>query len=78
MSEISTRPEVEWTPDELECVRLVRETLGEVDMDPANAQKPYATQLVYAWALIFECCAIWGLQSVLGDALKIYAESLPS
>ncbi|KAG4411867.1 hypothetical protein IFR04_015007, partial [Cadophora malorum] len=78
MSEISTHPEVEWTPDELECVRLVRETLGEVDMDPANAQKPYATQLVYAWALIFECCAIWGIQSVLGDALKIYAESLPS
>jgi hypothetical protein len=38
MSEISTRPEVEWTPDELECVRLVRETLGEVDMDPVNAQ----------------------------------------
>lgn len=78
MREISTRPEVEWSPDESECVRLVRETLGEIDMDPANAQKPYATQLVYAWALIFECCAIWGLQSVLGDALKIYAESLPS
>ncbi|KAH8593874.1 hypothetical protein B0O99DRAFT_192345 [Bisporella sp. PMI_857] len=78
MREVSTRPEVEWTPDEIECVRLVRETLGEVDMDPANAQKPYSTQLVYAWALIFECCAIWGIQSVLGDALKIFAESLPS
>ncbi|KAH9207413.1 hypothetical protein DL95DRAFT_438620 [Leptodontidium sp. 2 PMI_412] len=76
MKEISTRPEAEWTTDEDECVKLVKETLGEIELDQVNAYKPYSTQLVYAWALIFDCCAVWGLQSILTAALKKFADSL--
>ncbi|PVH72205.1 hypothetical protein DL98DRAFT_539433 [Cadophora sp. DSE1049] len=39
MREVSTRPEIEWAPEERECVRLVRETLGEVELDPEYAKK---------------------------------------
>lgn len=76
MREVSTRPEVEWSANEKECVRFIGETLGEVELDQVNAHKPYSTQLVYAWALIFERCAIWGIQSVLADALNRFANSL--
>ncbi|PVH68018.1 hypothetical protein DL98DRAFT_241303 [Cadophora sp. DSE1049] len=76
MKEVSTRPEAEWTVDEKECVRLVGQTLGEIELDRVNAHKPYSTQLVYAWALIFDCCAVWGIQLILTDALKRFADSL--
>lgn len=78
MREVSARPEFEWTAGDKECVRLVEETVGEVELDLENTRKPYSIQLVYAWALIFESCAVWGIQSILADALKGFANSLSS
>ena len=76
MREIIRRPPSEWTRGETDCVRLVKETLAEVELSRANAQKSYATQLVYAWALILDCCAAWGAQAFLADTLNRYADSL--
>lgn len=74
MKNLSSHPESGWTSEEKECVRLVEEILAEVEIGQSNAGTSYSTQLIAAWASVFECCAVWGIQSVLADALKRYAE----
>ncbi|QKX61699.1 uncharacterized protein TRUGW13939_08854 [Talaromyces rugulosus] len=64
------------TPEEQESVKLTLETRGELNLAPVHAQKPFATQLVYAWALIFERCNATKVQGILAEALNIYASTL--
>lgn len=75
MREVSSRPEYKRTSDEKDCMELVAEILAEVDIGQSNKQKPHSTQLIYAWALVLESSAVWGIQTTLADALKNYAES---
>lgn len=75
MREVSSRPEHKRTSEEKDCMELGAEILAEVDIGQSNKQKPQSTQLIYAWALVLECSAAWGIQTTLADALKQYAES---
>ncbi|KAH6999329.1 hypothetical protein EDB80DRAFT_724573 [Ilyonectria destructans] len=75
MREVSSRPEYKRTSDEKDCMELVAEILAEVDIGQSNKQKPHSTQLIYAWALVLESSAVWGIQTTLANALKNYAES---
>ncbi|KAH8714773.1 hypothetical protein BGZ61DRAFT_574854 [Ilyonectria robusta] len=75
MREVSSRPEYKRTSDEKDCMELGAEILAEVDIGQSNKQKPQSTQLIYAWALVLESSAVWGIQTTLADALKNYAES---
>ncbi|KAL4756329.1 uncharacterized protein BDW70DRAFT_164603 [Aspergillus foveolatus] len=76
LKETQNRPESQWSPEEAEQVKLVREILSEVDLPASRAQKPDAVRLVYAWALILNRRAVWKLQKIVADSLERYADSL--
>ena len=77
MKQLDNVPEFDRSPQELEAVRLVEEALKEVDLNDLITQKPYSTQVVYAWALIIWRCASWGIQHILSEAMNIFCQSLP-
>jgi hypothetical protein len=76
MKKTLSRYELERSPRDGHIIQLAKEVLLEVDLSPTYTEKPYHAQLVYAWALIFECRAAWRLQILLADALRRYAETL--
>lgn len=78
VKDVSSRPECELTSEEKECMQLAEEILAEVDIGPANALKPQSTKLIYVWAMVFERCAVWGIQFILAEALRRYAENQSS
>lgn len=65
-----------WTDDERRVEAVVRETLGEVDLDFMASEKPWSSQLMYAWAKMFDCLEIWGITSVLGSSCLQYANDI--
>lgn len=76
MKETQNRPESQWSPEEAEQIKLVREILSEVDLPASRTQKPDAARLVYMWALILNRRAVWKLQKIVADSLERYADSL--
>ncbi|KAI1171107.1 hypothetical protein F4777DRAFT_71032 [Nemania sp. FL0916] len=72
----SNRSESDRSPEENDMVKLTRETLSEVDLDPIVAAKPCWVQLVYVWAYIFQQCDGSGLHGIVAKVLQRYAESL--
>ncbi|OOO12244.1 hypothetical protein OAory_01087140 [Aspergillus oryzae] len=76
LKETQNRPESQWSPEEAEQIKLVREILSEVDLPASRTQKPDAARLVYMWALILNRRAVWKLQKIVADSLERYADSL--
>lgn len=76
MREVTGYAEINRTLEEQELVNLVMETLREMNLTSVHAQKPFAAQLVYAWALIFERCNATKVQGILAEALNAYASTL--
>jgi hypothetical protein len=70
------RHELDWTSDDAQVIRLVREILSEVDLPTTPSQKPVAVRVVYAWALIFKRRTVWKLQKIIADSLQRFADSL--
>ncbi|KOC14647.1 hypothetical protein AFLA70_74g003171 [Aspergillus flavus AF70] len=76
LKETQNRPESQWSPEEADQIKLVREILSEVDLPASRTQKPDAARLVYMWALILNRRAVWKLQKIVADSLERYADSL--
>jgi hypothetical protein len=62
--------------EENDLVGLTQETLAEANVELVHATKQYSIQVIYAWAVVFECCNASGLHSVVAEVLKRYADSL--
>ncbi|KAL2844566.1 fungal-specific transcription factor domain-containing protein [Aspergillus pseudoustus] len=76
LKDTQDRPEAQWSSEEAERIKLVREILSEVDLPASQTQKPDAVRLVYTWALILNRRAVWKLQKIVAGSLERYADSL--
>lgn len=75
LKEAQRLPELEWSAEEAQVIKLVREILSEVDLPATYSQKPDAVRLVYTWALILNRRAVWKLQKIIAESLERFANS---
>ncbi len=62
--------------DEKKVEQLIIATLAEVELGPMKSEKSHSAQIMYAWALMFDCLEVWGIISVIGASFLSYADQI--
>lgn len=69
-------PVLVWTEKEKEVMYLATSTVSELELPPDKAQCPLSAQVAYACSMILRNVNIWGLSTILLDALTEYADQI--